>query len=269
MHRTRPPHARARAPRLARRSDARQDSLQICTPELRDTEGCESGRIGTLGKRVWGNPPWVRIPPPPLSLDRRIGSASRNRRGARADEWGGLESRCGLRVTVGSNPTPSAVFSISGLSDEELMALAIDQAKQAPLRGDVPVGAVVALEGRVVAADHNRREEAGDPTAHAEILALRQAAAEIGSWRLDGVTVAVTLEPCVMCAGALVAARVARVVYGTEDPKAGALGSLYNLAVDRRLNHNFELRWGVLADECAELMVAFFEGLRSSRLETP
>ncbi len=144
------------------------------------------------------------------------------------------------------------------------MELALAEARSAPAHGDVPVGAVVRLDGEVIARRHNERERAGDPTAHAEMLALQDAATQAGGWRLDGATVAVTLEPCPMCAGALQQARVGRVVYGADDPKAGALGSLYNLGADPRLNHEFEVVPGVRADECAALLQAFFTGLRTS-----
>ena len=148
------------------------------------------------------------------------------------------------------------------MTDRELMELALDEARAAPGHGDVPVGAAVALDGAVLARRHNERERTGDPTAHAEILALRDAAARAGSWRLTGAVVAVTLEPCPMCAGALVQARVARVVYGATDPKAGALGSLYNLGADPRLNHEFEVVGGLMADECGALLSDFFAARR-------
>ncbi len=150
------------------------------------------------------------------------------------------------------------------MTDDELMDLALAEARLAPQTGDVPVGAVVWHNNTVVASRHNEREHANDPTAHAEMLALRDAAVKLNDWRLDGATVAVTLEPCPMCAGALVQARVARVIYGATDPKAGALGSLYNLGADPRLNHNFEVDHGVRAKECAELLQQFFETLRSN-----
>lgn len=150
------------------------------------------------------------------------------------------------------------------MTDDELMELALAEARDAPLHGDVPVGAVVWRDGEVLACRHNERERTGDPTAHAEILALRDAAACLGGWRLDGATVAVTLEPCPMCAGALQQARVARVVFGADDPKAGALGSLYNLGADPRLNHEFEVVPWVRADECAALLQEFFSDLRTS-----
>ena len=148
------------------------------------------------------------------------------------------------------------------MTDRELMELALDEARAAPGHGDVPVGAAVALDGEVLARRHNEREYTGDPTAHAEILALRDAAARAGSWRLTGAVVAVTLEPCPMCAGALVQARVAKVVYGATDPKAGALGSLYNLGADPRLNHEFEVVSGLMADECGALLSDFFAARR-------
>ena len=142
------------------------------------------------------------------------------------------------------------------------MELALAEARAAPGHGDVPVGAAVALDGAVLARRHNERERTGDPTAHAEILALRDAAARAGSWRLAGAVVAVTLEPCPMCAGALVQARVARVLYGATDPKAGALGSLYNLGADPRLNHEFEVTGGLMADKCGALLSDFFAARR-------
>ena len=149
------------------------------------------------------------------------------------------------------------------MTDEELMGLALAEARSAPAHGDVPVGAVVCHDGEVIARRHNERERTGDPTAHAEVLAVRDAAARLGGWRLDEATVAVTLEPCPMCAGALQQARVARVVFGADDPKAGALGSLYNLGADPRLNHEFEVVPWVRADECAALLQKFFADLRN------
>ena len=143
------------------------------------------------------------------------------------------------------------------------MHLALAEAQAAAAAGDVPVGAVVADgSGRVVGSAHNRREQDNDPTAHAEMLALRAAAAVVGSWRLDGCTLLVTLEPCTMCAGAAVLARVARVVYAADDPKAGAAGSLWDVVRDRRLNHRPEVVAGVLADECGELLRTWFMARR-------
>ncbi len=143
------------------------------------------------------------------------------------------------------------------------MGLALEEATAASAHGDVPVGAVVLRDGEVIAQRHNERELTGDPTAHAEVLALRDAAVVVGSWRLSGTTLVVTLEPCPMCAGALVAARVDQVVFGAADPKAGASGSLYNLCADPRLNHEVEVVAGVRADESASLLTDFFGERRS------
>ena len=138
------------------------------------------------------------------------------------------------------------------------MGLALDEARAAAERGEVPVGAVVLVDGQVVARRGNDREGSGDPTAHAEVLALRDAAAAVGERRLHRATLVVTLEPCPMCAGAVWAAQVGRVVYGAADLRAGAMGSLYNVAVDQRLNHTTEVVSGVRAEEAAALLVAFF-----------
>ena len=143
------------------------------------------------------------------------------------------------------------------------MALALAEAVLASGHGDVPIGAVVLdADGRVVGAGHNERELNGDPTAHAEVLALRRAAERLGSWRLDGCTLVVTLEPCTMCAGALVLARVQRLVYGAVDDKAGAVGSLWDVVRDRRLNHRPEVVPGVRDDECGALLRDFFASHR-------
>lgn len=142
------------------------------------------------------------------------------------------------------------------------MRLALEQAEAAAAHGDVPVGAVVVVDGEAVAARHNERELQGDPTAHAEVLALRDAAARLGTWRLEAATVVVTLEPCPMCAGALVAGRVGRLVFGATDPKAGACGSLYQLCADPRLNHELPVTRGVLAEESSALLVRFFSQRR-------
>ena len=144
------------------------------------------------------------------------------------------------------------------MTDEMAMAAALEQARLAAAAGEVPVGAVVLINGDVVAARHNEREATKDPTAHAEILALRDAAAVVGDWRLAGATLAATLEPCPMCAGAVLAARVPRVVFGAYDPKAGASATLYNLLVDPRFNHNAEVVGGVCEDECGALLSDFF-----------
>ena len=147
---------------------------------------------------------------------------------------------------------------------DRYMSLALEQARAAWTLNEVPVGAIVVdSDGRVIAADHNRRQSAADPTAHAEILALRQAAASRNDWRLDGCTLFVTLEPCPMCAGAIVNARVATVVYGCPDPKAGAAGTLLNLCDDPRLNHRAIVIPGILAAECAKMLSDFFRQQRA------
>jgi tRNA(adenine34) deaminase len=147
--------------------------------------------------------------------------------------------------------------------DERFMRLALEQARSAFALGEVPIGAVVVCDGQVVASGSNRREIDADPTAHAELMAVREASLALGRWRLEGCTVYVTLEPCPMCAGALHAARVDRCVYGAVDPKAGALGTLYDIASDERLNHRYEVTAGVLADESSALLKEFFTGLRA------
>ena len=142
------------------------------------------------------------------------------------------------------------------------MDKALDAARQAGLHADVPIGAVVLnAQGEVIAEAGNERELSHDPTAHAEVLALRRAAQQLGSWRLDGCTLVVTLEPCAMCAGAAVAARIARVVFGALDPKAGAVASLFDVVRDPRLNHRLEVTSGVRAKECATLIQEFFDTL--------
>jgi tRNA(adenine34) deaminase len=143
--------------------------------------------------------------------------------------------------------------------DEEAMAIALDEARAAVDHGDVPIGAVaIGSDGTVLARRHNERERRQDPTAHAEILVLQDAAAALGNWHLDDVTLVVTLEPCPMCAGAAWAARLGRLVFGAADPKAGAAGSLYNLCVDPRLNHELAVRGGVAAAEAGQLLTDFF-----------
>ena len=148
------------------------------------------------------------------------------------------------------------------LSDLDAMLLALAEARAAGVHGDVPIGAVVVRDGAVIAARHNERELTGDPTAHAEVLALRDAAAEVGHWRLLDCTLYVTLEPCVMCAGAVINGRVGRLVYGATDPKAGAVESLYQVCADERLNHRPPVEGGLLADECGQLLKAFFAARR-------
>jgi tRNA(adenine34) deaminase len=148
------------------------------------------------------------------------------------------------------------------MNDETFMHRALLEAKKAYLKGEVPVGAVITLDGQVIARAHNRREELQDPTAHAEILAIREAAAKLRSWRLVGATTYVTLEPCPMCAGALVLARIGRLVYGAADPKSGAAGSVMNLVNHEVLNHRVSVTSGILEDECSALLKQFFSELR-------
>ena len=143
------------------------------------------------------------------------------------------------------------------------MEQALAEAATAQGHGDVPIGAVALIDGRVVARRHNERELQADPLAHAELLVLADVAGERADWRLEDVTVVVTLEPCPMCAGALVAARVQRVVFGAADPKAGACGSLYNLCADPRLNHEVEVRPGVLVEQASVLLSSFFAERRA------
>ncbi|RMH41123.1 MAG: nucleoside deaminase [Deltaproteobacteria bacterium] len=144
------------------------------------------------------------------------------------------------------------------------MGIALEQARAAGAAGDVPVGAAIAIDGQLVATGRNRRQATGDPTAHAEIEALRAAARRVGNWRVEG-TLYVTQEPCPMCAGALVNARVRRLVYGCDNPKAGAVRTLYAIPTDGRLNHRVEVVGGVRAGECGALLTAFFEALRARK----
>ncbi len=146
--------------------------------------------------------------------------------------------------------------------DEQFMEEALRLAGEAYNRQEVPVGAVLVYEGRVLVGNHNRREEMKDATAHAEILVLREAGRLLGSWRLPETTLYVTLEPCPMCAGALIQARVSRLVFGTRDPKAGAVISLYNLLSDTRLNHRLEFTEGILQEQCAAILRKFFQQRR-------
>jgi len=146
--------------------------------------------------------------------------------------------------------------------DERMMRLALAQAEDCLDSGDVPVGAVIARDGEMLTAAGNARERLQDPTAHAEVLALREASSLSDSWRLDGCTLYVTLEPCAMCAGAMVLSRIDRVVFGARDPKAGFGGSLGNLLQDERLNHRVDVTEGLLEDECGELLRAFFRERR-------
>ena len=148
--------------------------------------------------------------------------------------------------------------------DERYMRMAIDAAQVAEENGDVPIGAVIVYQNQVIGRAYNQREQLKDPTAHAEIVALTQAASFVGSWRLHGCTIYVTLEPCPMCAGALVLGRLDRLVYGCPDPKTGACGSLYDIVRDERLNHRLEVTPGILADDCAALLQTFFQQRRNN-----
>jgi len=147
--------------------------------------------------------------------------------------------------------------------DEYWMDQAIAQARQAGLAGDVPVGAVIVRDGRLIACGHNRRIIDADPTAHAEMLAIRSAAKAIGDWRLTGCALYVTLEPCCMCAGAIVLARLDRLIYAADDPKAGAVSTLYRICTDGRLNHQLQVTAGVRAEQCGRMLSEFFQTQRS------
>ena len=149
-------------------------------------------------------------------------------------------------------------------TDRDFMRLALAEAEKAAECGETPVGAVLVIAGEIVASAHNMRETWQDPTAHAESIVLREASAQLGRWRLQDATVYVTLEPCLMCAGALVLARVNRLVYGCRDPKAGALGSVYDVVRDGRLNHVYRITPGVLEAECRQVLSGFFEKMRSN-----
>jgi tRNA(adenine34) deaminase len=163
-----------------------------------------------------------------------------------------------------ARPTGRGADAVDAEQVEALMTVALEEARAATEHGDVPIGAVVArlADGEIVARRHNERELAGDPTAHAEILALRDTATALGRWRLDDCALVVTLEPCPMCAGALLNGRLGLLAFGAADPKAGATGSLYNLAADPRLNHEVPIVAGVQAEACGDLLRAFFGARR-------
>ncbi len=152
------------------------------------------------------------------------------------------------------------------MTNEKAMLAALEEAARAIQHGDVPIGAIVIYKGKIIAARHNEKELRQDPTAHAEILALQDAAKELKTWRLTEASLVATLEPCVMCAGAAVSARVAEVIFGAYDPKAGACGSLYNPGADARLNHEFKTTGGVLEEECSKLLTDFFSSRRNAEL---
>jgi len=149
------------------------------------------------------------------------------------------------------------------LNDREYMLVALEEARAAAEEGEIPVGAVLVREGEVLARTHNRREASGNPLDHAEILALKEGASRLGNWRLEGSTMYVTLEPCPMCAGALVQARVSRLVFGARDLKLGAAGSRYNLVSDETTHHRLDITDGILEKDCRELLQAFFEARRA------
>ena len=151
------------------------------------------------------------------------------------------------------------------ITNDDAMTFALAEARNALAHGDVPVGAVVIHNDVIISSRHNERELRSDPTAHAEILALRDAANLLGRWRLEECTLVVTLEPCTMCAGALVNSRISKVVFGAADLKAGAFGSLYNIATDPRLGHHPQVVHGVLATQCAEVLTELFKNLRETK----
>jgi tRNA(adenine34) deaminase len=168
-------------------------------------------------------------------------------------------ARRGVLLTRSTSLHPAAQRDSD---DRRFMGEALRVAEHAQREGDVPVGAVVVMDGRIVGLGRNRREIDADPAGHAEIVALRQACRALGRWRVDGATLYVTLEPCPMCAGALVNARVARLVYGADDPKAGAARSLFGICDDARLNHRMDVTAGIMAEPCAEILTTFFKRAR-------
>ncbi len=145
------------------------------------------------------------------------------------------------------------------------MQAALAEAELARAKGEVPIGAVIVLDGKIVGRGHNLRETSNDPTTHAEMVAIREAAETIGHWRLLDTTLYVTLEPCVMCMGAIILARIPRLVYGCRDPRAGAVGSIYDFSQDERFNHTVEVTEGVLGEECSQRLSAFFKELRAGK----
>lgn len=178
---------------------------------------------------------------------------------------GALQPAAGPQLPVQPAGGSHAAKDPQRADDEHFMELAIAQAQAAAQMGEVPIGAVVVCDGQVVAAAHNRRETNHDPSAHAEFSALVEASRVLDRWRLSGCTVYVTLEPCLMCAGLMVNSRIDRCVFGASDPKGGALGTLYDVSCDPRLNHEFDVTSGVLADTCAHLLRDFFCRRRRER----
>lgn len=166
---------------------------------------------------------------------------------------------------ISTNLTPESLSSDQLLQDESFMQEALIEADKAASIGEVPIGAVVVFEGKIIARAHNLRETSLDPSAHAEFAAMIQASKKLNRWRLSGCSVYVTLEPCLMCAGLMINSRIDRCVYGAPDPKGGALGTLYNVSHDVRLNHEFEVVQGVLQQECADKLSNFFRDLRRRR----
>jgi tRNA(adenine34) deaminase len=156
----------------------------------------------------------------------------------------------------------SVIMSFLTERDREYMQMALERARLAPVLGEVPIGALLVLEGQVLSLVHNFREVWQDPTAHAEVVAIREAATRLGTWRLTGTTMYVTVEPCSMCAGAIIQSRISRLVFGARDPKAGACGSVFNLPDERRLNHRVQVVGGLLEHESQELIQTFFRRLR-------
>ena len=173
----------------------------------------------------------------------------------------------GSRVCDSADEKDAA--STAAPDDGRYMRVALDEAAAAAAEDEVPIGAVVVCDGEVVARAHNRREADADPSAHAEFRAMLEASRRLGRWRLTGCTVYVTLEPCLMCAGLMVNARIDRCVYGASDPKGGALGTLYDVSHDPRLNHEFAVTSGVMRDECASVLREFFRKKRSARKRAP
>jgi tRNA(adenine34) deaminase len=159
-------------------------------------------------------------------------------------------------------------MNTSSAQDEQMMRLALEEAAKATAIGEIPIGAVIIRGGEILAKAHNYREIWQDPTAHAEIVAIRAAASTVGSWRLTETTLYVTVEPCAMCIGAVILARIPRLVFGTRDPKAGACGSVFDLAADSRLNHQVLVTAGVLEEECQGLLQQFFRRLRAESVQT-
>jgi tRNA(adenine34) deaminase len=157
--------------------------------------------------------------------------------------------------------------NLGNKQDERYMQMAIEQARIAEENGDVPIGAVIVYKDQIIGKAHNQREQLKDPTAHAEIIALTQAAAALENWHLNGCTIYVTLEPCPMCAGALVLARMDRLIYGCDDPKAGGCRSLYNIVQDERLNHRLEVISGILAEQCSKMLQDFFQHRRPDKAQ--